>query len=197
MNDKIPRKEIPEEEDMAGGSLPSVTLSSDSQILAAQLSEKKLYYFFKIAVFGLVTLLSAWILCSGIVVTKEVVKHISNIQNETVQIAANSSRIPRNNNQPESSLADAKSKSDKTLKETEKDEDKNHSNGLDALALSFGSIVTLIIILFGVGLTLLLSLMKFTFQSQQKDERSEAMVLASPISELLIALTNWVKHKIK
>ena len=60
-----------------------------------------------------------------------------------------------------------------------------------------GSIITLVAFILGTGLTLLLTIVKFSFHSRQQNEDNPNVALAGPASELFMALANYIKSKIK
>ena len=60
-----------------------------------------------------------------------------------------------------------------------------------------GSIITIIAFILGTGLTLLLTIIKFAFNSRAPHEEEQNVAIAGPASELLIALANYLKSKIK
>lgn len=62
--------------------------------------------------------------------------------------------------------------------------------------LSTGIILTLITIIFAVALTILLNLMKHSFSALEKKENSETTPIATPISELIAPIIEWLKQKI-
>lgn len=62
--------------------------------------------------------------------------------------------------------------------------------------LSTGIILTLITIIFAVALTILLNLMKHSFSALEEKENSETTPIATPISELIAPIIEWLKQKI-
>ncbi|EGQ9302716.1 hypothetical protein M2G40_20160 [Vibrio vulnificus] len=114
---------------------------------------------------------------------------------------------------PKPSITSANSKPDEKVTETvkvakdsteskqvknEKKENKESSSTSDSLGstmVSTGSIVTLIAFILGAGLTLLLTLLKFTFTANEPTNQNDCVTVAGPLSELLQSLTNYIKKK--
>lgn len=66
--------------------------------------------------------------------------------------------------------------------------------------LSAGSLITIVAFIFGVGLTLLLTLLKASFrhptdQSSSNNNDKTTIELATPLSELLVSGLNYLKNK--
>ena len=64
-------------------------------------------------------------------------------------------------------------------------------------ALYSGSVITLVAFILGTGLTLLLTLMKFTFSSRDPAQEEQNIALAGPASELMAAIASYVRSKLK
>jgi hypothetical protein len=66
------------------------------------------------------------------------------------------------------------------------------------ITIATGSIITLIAFILGVGLTLLLTLLKFTFYTEDPTkDNSNNITYAGPLSELITQLVSYIKSKIK
>lgn len=84
---------------------------------------------------------------------------------------------------------------------TEKKETKEPNTSSDSLGsamVSTGSIVTLIAFILGTGLTLLLTLLKFTFTANEptNQNQNDCVTVAGPLSELLQSIADYIKKKI-
>lgn len=61
--------------------------------------------------------------------------------------------------------------------------------------LSTGIILTLITIIFAVALTILLNLIKHSFNDLSKKEEANKSTITTPVSELIVDLISWLKEK--
>lgn len=76
----------------------------------------------------------------------------------------------------------------------------NTSNAEKTLTITIatGSIITLIAFILGVGLTLLLTLMKFTFTTDEPaKDNTNNITFAGPLSELITQFASYIRSKIK
>lgn len=85
-------------------------------------------------------------------------------------------------------------------KASEKQNDKT-SNTDEAFSLtmvSTGSIITLIAFILGVGLTMILTLLKFTFSppEEENNNQSPSVTIAGPLSELIRSVSDYLRKKI-
>ncbi|ENP0826955.1 hypothetical protein ACCI36_004177 [Vibrio parahaemolyticus] len=80
----------------------------------------------------------------------------------------------------------------------DKNSSKESDSSLSSAMVSTGSIVTLIAFILGVGLTLLLTLLKITFTANEPTNQSpnDCVTVAGPLSELLQSIAEYIKKKI-
>ncbi|MFZ3466405.1 hypothetical protein [Vibrio harveyi] len=123
-------------------------------------------------------------------VTLEKPEEVLSASVSTQPVAANKPAVP--NVEPKKTL-------NKTSEEKpdKKEPKKDTSDSLGSAMVSTGSIVTLIAFILGVGLTLLLTLLKFTFTANEptNQDQNDCVTVAGPLSELLQSITNYMKKK--
>ncbi|OIN09104.1 hypothetical protein [Oceanisphaera psychrotolerans] len=122
-----------------------------------------------------------------------VVGHASQKESSAVVIA--SAKAQEANISPANETqASARSKASTDSKGTE--ENKTEKNEWDKALISSGSIITLIAFVLGVGLTLILAVLKLSISANKPNEpASDYVGLAGPFSELLTQFANWLKSK--
>ncbi len=213
---------IPIPPDIRGDNLDPATKGEASQILKFNIFEKKTYLSFKIAAFILIIALGAGFLGFGLWVSIAAIDHIKEIQ--ITQLKQNIEKVELTKLIESNKIIQEKSKinaemslssacsikpitSDKLIQaknssqtSTNKKDHKEESSSdsLGSTMVSTGSIVTLIAFILGVGLTLLLTLLKFTFSANEptNQNQDDCVTIAGPLSELLQSIASYIKKKI-
>lgn len=153
----------------------NITKGSDDTVLKLKIREQYAYLLFKLAAFSAAIFLAVCFLKTGLEVSKDSLMHIVHHQGQTTKQIEASKPV------------------DKSKKENKKEVSESMSNKM----LHSGSIITLVAFILGTGLTLLLTIVKFSFHSRQQNEDNPNVALAGPASELFMALANYIKSKIK
>lgn len=156
----------------------NITQGSDDTVLKFKIREEYVYLIFKLAAFIAAIWLAVCFLKTGLEVSKDSLMHI--VHHQTAPLKEVAGTKPEN-------------KSEKANSEVKKEESESMSNKM----LYSGSIITLVAFILGTGLTLLLTIVKFSFHSRQQNEDNPNVALAGPASELFMALANYIKSKIK
>ncbi|WP_193050115.1 hypothetical protein [Pseudoalteromonas undina] len=156
----------------------NVNNEQNSKIIEFNVLEEKIYLGFKVFGFIIAMVLAVCFLKTGLEVSKDSLMHIVHHQGQPTKLV-------------EASKSADKSKEEN--KEIKKEEPESMSNKM----LYSGSIITLVAFILGTGLTLLLTIVKFSFHSRQQNEDNPNVALAGPASELFMALANYIKSKIK
>lgn len=149
-----------------------------STIIKFNVLEEKVYLGFKVFGFIIAMGLAVCFLKTGLEVSKDSLMHIVHHQ------AA-----------PKKQVVETKTvnESEKTNSEVNKKEPESMSNKM----LYSGSIITLVAFILGTGLTLLLTIVKFSFHSRQQNEENPNIALAGPVSDLFLAMAKYINSKIK
>ena len=155
----------------------------NSKIIKFNVLEEQVYLGFKIFGFIIAMGWACYFLKIGLDVSRDSLMHI--VHHQTVQKkqvvkvkAINASEKEK----PDVKKADVK---------------KEESESMGYQMLHSGSIITLVAFILGTGLTLLLTIIKFSFNSRQQNEDNSNIALAGPASELFMAMANYIKSKIK
>ena len=190
LGDKSP--EDPNKANLADGKLDQNKKKDVRNILKPIHEDEAMYRLFKILAYFVCIAFGAWFLCSGL-------NHATNIleaQEKAIIANANLMDAKTNylNNINEISPADKSKKSDPIKKDEIKDtKNESKDSPLSDKIISASSILTLLAFIFGVGLTLLLTLLKFSFNSQKEETTPE---LATPLGVLLLDILKGLKDKI-
>jgi len=193
-------------------------LSRDNTILGFKIWEERFYLGFKALGFIIAMILAVCFLKTGLKLSEKSLTHILEHRIDTT--------IEKNKKPLEDSSMAAVSQNDISAVQKEKKspkgkedlnlEKKSHNNKADLKPekatkenakqptqsmenkmLYSGSIITLVAFILGTGLTLLLTIVKFSFHSRQQNDDNPNVALAGPASELFMALANYIKSKIK
>lgn len=149
-----------------------------STIIKFNVLEEKVYLGFKVFGFIIAMILAVCFLKTGLEVSRDSLMHI--VHHQTAPLKEVAGTKPEN-------------KREKANSEVKKEESESMGNKM----LYSGSIITLVAFILGTGLTLLLTIVKFSFHSRQQNEDNPNVALAGPASELFMALANYIKSKIK
>ncbi|WP_024601656.1 hypothetical protein [Pseudoalteromonas sp. TB41] len=156
----------------------NVNNEQNSKIIEFNVLEEKIYLGFKVFGFIIAMGLAVCFLKTGLEVSKDSLMHIVHHQGQPTKLVE---------------VSKPADESKKENKEIKKEEPESMSNKM----LYSGSIITLVAFILGTGLTLLLTIVKFSFHSRQQNEDNPNVALAGPASELFMALANYIKSKIK
>jgi len=156
----------------------NITQGSDDTVLKFKIREEYVYLIFKLAAFIIAISLAVCFLKTGLEVSKYSLEKIVEHQAEPTKKVTGTKPV---------------NKSEKANSEVKKEESESMGNKM----LYSGSIITLVAFILGTGLTLLLTIVKFSFHSRQQNEDNPNVALAGPASELFMALANYIKSKIK
>ena len=177
-------------------------LSSNISLLSIKKREENVYLFLKVVSFIIAVGLGAYFLCVGLQVAKDSAKHIKDVQMTVLEIEKNRSKkepVIGTNSKAAKTEAKQLSASKEAVKETAKEENTtapDEPNG--SFIFATGSLLTLVAFILGTGLTLLLSLLKFVFINNQHEQNiSNSPDIATPLSELIKGLSDWLKKKVK
>lgn len=193
-NNSAPINTDPNKQDLAEGKVdPSDKKKIKKDILGPIRNDESMYRSFKILAYLVCIAFGAWFLCSGL-------NHATNIleaQEKAIIANANLMDAKANflNNKKDISNLDKskKSKSNSIEDEIKETKNENKDSPLSDKIISASSILTLLAFIFGVGLTLLLTLLKFSFNSQKEETNPE---LATPLGVLLLDILKGIKDKI-
>lgn len=177
MSENNPDKLDLSDGDVTTGDL-NITQGSDDTVLKFKVREEYVYLIFKLAAFIIAISLAVCFLKTGLEVSRDSLMHI--VHHQTVPVKEVNGKKTLD-------------KSEKVNSEVKKEESERLSNKM----LYSGSIITLVAFILGTGLTLLLTIVKFSFHSRQQNEDNPNVALAGPASELFMALANYIKSKIK
>ncbi|MFK3862586.1 hypothetical protein [Pseudoalteromonas rhizosphaerae] len=155
----------------------NITQGSDDTVLKFKIREEYVYLIFKLAAFIAAIWLAVCFLKTGLEVSKDSLMHIVHHQAAPKQIVETKTV----------------NKSEKENSEVKKEEPEGMSNKI----LYSGSIITLVAFILGTGLTLLLTIVKFSFHSRQQNEDNPNIALAGPVSDLFLAMAKYINSKIK
>lgn len=164
----------------SGANNQNVNINNEqtSTIIKFNVLEEKVYLSFKVFGFIIAMGLAVCFLKTGLEVSKDSLMHIVHHQGQlTKQVVESKSE----------------DKAKKENKEVKKEESESMSNKM----LYSGTIITLVAFILGTGLTLLLTIVKFSFHSRQQNDDNPNVALAGPASELFMALANYIKSKMK
>ena len=151
--------------------------------------EENYYLIFKAVSFIIAILLGAYFLCIGLKVASDSAKHIREIQTSAIQLKIEQLKYLSG----KTSVLQPKNKAKENKKDLKHRDEANVSS--DSFIISTGSLLTLVAFIFGVGLTLLLSVLKFVFIRDEDKQKENSADIATPLSELIKGLANWLKKK--
>lgn len=183
--------EDPNKDNLADGSLDKGKKKAIRNILKPIHEDEAMYRLFKILAYFVCIAFGAWFLCSGL-------NHATNIleaQEKAIISNANLMDAKTNylKNINEKSPTDKSKKSAPVKDEIKDTKSESKDSPLSDKIISASSILTLLAFIFGVGLTLLLTLLKFSFNSQKEETTPE---LATPLGVLLLDILKGLKDKI-
>lgn len=181
--------------DLSDQSLPNeASIASERfDLLPLKRREENFNLVFRAISFIIAIFLGSYFLCVGLQVAKDSALHIREIQKSAIEIKKEQSKSP--------SVIRTISQSgkDKIVKATDNKEDSKNeikvNENNDDFLFSTGSLITLIAFIFGVGLTLLLSVLKFVFIKNEDKGKVTSPDIATPLSELMKGLADWIKKK--
>lgn len=185
--DSAPANVDPNKQDLAEGKVdPSDKKKIKRDILGPIRNDESMYRFFKIVAYLVCIAFGAWFLCTGL-------NHATKILNaQETAIISNAHLIDAKTNYLNNQIKNSSSKiSQKNDLENSSSDTKETS--LSDKIISASSILTLFAFIFGVGLTLLLTLLKFSFNSQKEETNPE---LATPLGALFLDILKGLKDKI-
>lgn len=189
LGDKSP--EDPNKANLADGKLDQNKKKDVRNILKPIHEDEAMYRLFKILAYFVCIAFGAWFLCSGL-------NHATNIlEAQEKAIIANAKLMDAKadylNDINEISPTDKSKKSDSVKEDIKDTMSESKDSPLSDKIISASSILTLLAFIFGVGLTLLLTLLKFSFNSQKEETTPE---LATPLGVLLLDILKGLKDKI-
>ena len=162
-------------------------------LLPLKRREENLNLAFRAISFFAAISIGVYFLFVGLDVAKESADHIRKIQTSAIEIKKEQLQFPL------VIRAITESGKGKVVKDTDNKKDSknetNVSNNNDNFLFSTGSLITLIAFIFGVGLTLLLSVLKFVFIKNEDKGKVTSPDIATPVSELIKGLADWLKKK--
>jgi len=161
-----------------GGSNINLSNEQNSKVIRFNVLEEQVYLGFKIVGFCVAISIATCFLIKGLDISRDAIMHIVHHQAAPTKQIAGTQPV---------------NKSEKENSEVKKEEPGSMSNKI----LYSGSIITLVAFILGTGLTLLLTIVKFSFHSRQQNEDNPNVALAGPASELFMALASYIKSKIK
>lgn len=193
-------------------------LRRNNDILGFKIWEERFYLGFKALGFVVAMILAVCFLKSGLKLSEKSLTHIlehrtdTTIEKNTKPLEGNSMAAVSQNDNP-AIQKEKKSPKDKAALNIEKKSQNNKADlepekaikenatqstqSMENKMLYSGSIITLVAFILGTGLTLLLTIVKFSFHSRQPNDDNPNVALAGPASELFMALANYIKSKIK
>lgn len=196
------------DQNLGDDNLPPLTKGESQQILTFKLRKERAYLWFKIVSFIAVIGIAITFLLTGLRVTAMAIDHIEQIQLKQLSSYNNLSK-PANSESHDEKESQQVNKNKVDESATEKDtkakseakpsiaEEPEGKQNLSTSIVSTGSIVTLIAFILGVGLTLILTLLKVTFSNHENESNNnDCITLAGPLSELFQAIASYVKKKI-
>tara|TARA_Y100000782_G_C10169204_1_gene259017 strand:+ start:897 stop:1418 length:522 start_codon:yes stop_codon:yes gene_type:complete len=152
----------------------NLTQGSDDIVLKFKIRENYVYLIFKLAAFVVAIWLAVCFLKTGLEVSKGSLMHIVHHQGQPTKQIVVSKPVDKN-----------------------KKESKEISESMSNKMLHSGSIITLVAFILGTGLTLLLTIVKFSFHSRQQNEDNPNVELAGPLNEFFNAIAKYINSKIK
>ncbi|WMS91353.1 hypothetical protein [Pseudoalteromonas sp. HL-AS1] len=194
------------------------TLKRESTILGFKIWEERFYLGFKALGFIVAMFLAVCFLKTGLELSEKSLTHILEHRTDTTieknkKPLKDSSIAAVSQNDNSAIQKEKKSLKDKAALDIEKKSKKNNvelkaekatkenakqpTQSMENKMLYSGSIITLVAFILGTGLTLLLTIVKFSFHNRQQNEDNPNVALAGPASELFMALANYIKSKIK
>jgi hypothetical protein len=166
---------------------------SHIDLLPTKKREENFNLAFRVISFIIAICLGAYFLCVGLQVAKDSALHIREIQKSAIEIKKEQLNSPpvirtltQSGNTKITKVAEKKKASINGSKASENN---------DSFLFSTGSLLTLIAFIFGVGLTLLLSVLKFVFIKSEDKGKVTSPDIATPLSELIKGLADWLKKK--
>ncbi len=189
--------------DLSQDSTPSEGTGNDTSntsnidLLSYKKREENLYLGFKFFSFAVAILMGSYFLCVGLNVAKNSTLHIQSMQTSFIKFKSEQLRVLSLQKDQEklSDLKDSKDEKTKLLAKEEVRNKNNFEDSSDGFVFSTGSMVTLVAFIFGVGLTLLLSVLKFVFIRNEEKKQLNTIDIATPLSELVKGLADWLKKK--
>lgn len=196
----------------------ATTLKRESTILGFKIWEERFYLGFKALGFIVAMFLAVCFLKTGLELSEKSLTHILEHRTDTTieknkKPLEDSSIAAVSQNDNSAIQKEKKSLKDKAALDIEKKSKKNNvelkaekatkenakqpTQSMENKMLYSGSIITLVAFILGTGLTLLLTIVKFSFHNRQQNEDNPNVALAGPASELFMALANYIKSKIK
>ncbi|MPX98097.1 hypothetical protein EHW61_15790 [Salinivibrio sp. VYel6] len=175
------------EPDLSDGSLPESEKQASRKEIDFFIRENYTFLWLKGVIFVVALCLAAAFLSFGLNASLQSLDHIKDLQSKKIELPVG---------ERESAATDMPNEEKKDKKPP--NEAKTTAYKLDPM-LSAGSIITLVAFMLGVGLTLLLTLMKFTFSSQRSDEQQDkaGITVAGPLSELISNAIKTLSDKFK
>lgn len=206
--------------DLSNGSISVTNINQSAEILRYKQREQTAYLWFKITAFICCIALGSTFLLKGVFLSGDAVEHVISMQQKQLEVIdkrldlqeicikndkecgqikiakINSSQVKKQSQDSDQSPPPKKVTADELKPNTVLKEEKS-GQILDVSMLSTGSILTIIAFILGTGLTLLLTLLKFTFNNNDNtDNEKGTVLLAGPISELIKAFSAYIKKKI-
>ncbi|UIP28875.1 hypothetical protein [Photobacterium sp. TLY01] len=177
--------------DLSDGPLPTGTSLQNEREVDFRIKEQTTFLWLKGVSFAVVMLLAVAFLIVGLCSTTKSISHIKDLQMQSAQSVTLQSNHQSTDSQPQKS-----SESKQASKDTPSQKNAPAKKSLMDPMLSAGSIITLVAFMLGVGLTLMLTLIKFTFNNQQEVQQ-QSVTVAGPLSELLTNIVEAINKKLK
>lgn len=172
-------------DDLADGSIPSETLNDAQEVLSWKKFDTQAMMLLRIVSLCLALFLSGWFLCKGLVYTEAAIYSVVDRAAEQKEPSPNNVAVNKSEGSGQA-----------TAKLQEKTDNKPQQEEWDKTLISSGSIITLIAFVLGVGLTLILAVIKLSITAGRTNEQPTDYVgLTGPFGELLTQFANWVKSK--
>lgn len=177
----------------SGVSNQAVNINSEqnSKIIKFNVIEEQVYLGFKIFCFAVAIALAVCFLVTGLCLSKKSLDSI--LEHRTTMVEVSNKPLEKVELTKVTKNHKPALKSDEKIKTSDKQVVESMGNKM----LYSGSIITLVAFILGTGLTLLLTIVKFSFHNRQQNENNPNVALAGPASELFMALANYIKSKIK
>lgn len=163
----------------------------------------------KVSAFILAIFASVYFLYLGSNMAVTSTEHIRSTQTKLIEQRHQQIQLALTQNQPDKvspKTGDSKpsiTQSEKRLERLDKAEKslvnaqvKVEYTETNGMIYSNGYLMTLVAFVLGIGLTLLLSLLKFTFTKPQEEKTNITADIATPLSELIKSLAQWLKKRV-
>ncbi|WP_346351009.1 hypothetical protein N2M06_13370 [Oceanimonas sp. AH20CE76] len=178
-------------DDLADDDLPSEKLNDAQQVLSWKSFDAKSMAWLRIISMGVAIVLAILFLLAGLWYTHITINSVINHTPQEKPAIVIAKPAEEQKTEPSAQVKSSTAASSETAKANAPEKE-----NWDKTLISSGSIITLIAFVMGVGLTLILAVVKLSIAANKPNEpASEYVGMAGPFSELITQFANWLKRK--